>query len=171
MRILRLFSGRNLVRVFMVSMITVSLFSCKVERIAILKDIPDTASVRYVSMQNFTPPVVKPDDILNITIQTLDLQANQILNQGNLPILSGAVNSGTQNGQQSAVTGYLISKEGDVHMPYIGDVKVQGLTTDQVRLLITEKIAGFFKDPVVNVRFANFRVSVLGEVKNPSTFL
>ena len=56
-------------------------------------------------------------------------------------------------------------------MPYIGTIYVKGLTTDQVRDTVAAKIAFYFKDPVVNVRFANFKVSVLGEVKSPSTFL
>jgi len=145
--------------------------SCKTERIAILKDIPDTTTVKYLPLAKYSSPVVRTDDILNIVIQTLDPQANTILNQGNLPVNSGAVTGGSISGSQAVVAGYLISKDGYVHMPYIGNVYVKGMTTEQVRDTITNKIAFYFKDPVVNVRFANFKVSVLGEVKNPSTFL
>ena len=150
----------------------VATFSCKVERIAYFKDVPDSASIKKV-MQTIPvqPAIVHPDDVLNITIQTLDPSANNILNQGNLPVNSGAVTGGSISGSQAVVAGYLISKDGYVHMPYIGNVYVKGMTTEQVRDTITNKIAFYFKDPVVNVRFANFKVSVLGEVKNPSTFL
>jgi polysaccharide export outer membrane protein len=47
---------------------------------------------------------------------------------------------------------------------------VQGKTTDSVREEIKNKAAAYYKDPVVNVRFANFRVTVLGEVNKPSTY-
>jgi polysaccharide export outer membrane protein len=95
---------------------------------------------------------VHPDDVLNITIQTLDPSANTILNQGNLPVNSGAV-SGVDNNNnsttQAVVVGYLVNKEGYVHLPYIGDVLVKDLTTDQVKDVIVQKISVYFKDPVV----------------------
>jgi len=147
------------------------LTSCKTERIAILKDIPDSTSVRYIPLAKYSSPVVRVDDILNIVIQTLDAQANSILNQGNLPATSGAVSGSSLTSSQAVVSGYLVGKDGSVHMPYIGSVYVLGLTTDQIRDTVAQKISFYFKDPVVNVRFANFKVSVLGEVKNPSTFL
>lgn len=161
-----------LLPLFAIVFVTFSMSSCRTERIAMLKDIPDTASVRYVPLPAYTAPVVRPDDILNIVIQTLDPQANTILNEGNLPINSGAVNTGTYGSpQQAVVAGYLVTKDGFIRMPYIGNVKVAGLTTETVRDTVAARISYYFKDPVVNVRFANFKVSVLGEVKNPSTFL
>src|SRR6476659_3614959 len=145
--------------------------SCKVERITMLKDVPDTATLKYIPLPSYTAPVIRPDDILNIIIQVLDPQYNTLLNQGNLAMVSGAVAGGTTSPQQAVISGYLVSKDGYVHMPYVGNVYVKGLTTEQVRDTIISKISFYFKDPVVNVRFANFKVSVLGEVKNPSTFL
>ena len=49
----------------------------------------------------------------------------------------------------------------------IGFVKVAGLTTAEARELIKQKAKEFYKDPVVNVRIANFDVSVLGDVARP----
>lgn len=150
-----------------------TIISCRTERIAYFKDIPDTlARPKLVPLPNFTSPVVRPDDILNVTIQTLDPQANLVLNQGNLPILSGTVSSINPMNtlQQQEIAGYLVNKNGYIHMPYIGDVYVAGYTTNQVRDTVTSKISLYFKDPVVNVRFANFKVTVLGEVRVPATY-
>lgn len=155
----------------------VSLFSCKTQRVAYFQDVPDSISVKRV-LQSVPPSeqaIVRPDDVLNITIQTLDPSANTILNQGNLPVNSGAVTGGTGNNNgnttQAVISGYLVNKDGYVHLPYIGDVLVKGLTSDQVKELVTQKISVYFKDPVVNVRFTNFKITVLGEVRNPTTFL
>lgn len=157
---------------FIILFMVVGFFSCKTERIAYFKDVPDsTSQVKNVPLPAFTSPVVNLDDILNITVQTIDPAANQVLNQGNLPVLSGNAAGNSLGGSQLIVAGYLVTKEGKVHMPYVGDVMVKGLTTDQVRDLIQSKIAVFFKEPVVNVRFANFKVTILGEVKNPSTYI
>ncbi len=158
----------SLLLIFMI----MGLFSCKTERIAYFKDVPDsTSQVKSVPLPAFTSPIVNVDDILNITVQTIDPAANQVLNQGNLPVLSGNAAGNSLGGSQLIVAGYLVNKEGKVHMPYVGDVTVKGLTTDQVRDLIQSKIAVYFKEPVVNVRFANFKVTILGEVKTPSTYI
>lgn len=169
MKILKSFISPLLVPFLVIVFLSVFFTSCRTERIAILKDIPDSTTVKYVPLASFTSPVVKTDDILNIVVQTLDPQANSILNQGNLPVNSGAVTGNSSN--QTVVSGYLISKTGFIHMPYVGNVYVKGLTTEQVRDTVTSKISFYFKDPVVNVRFANFKVTVLGEVRNPSTFI
>lgn len=172
MKVHQALSSRRLLTVIALVALAAGMPSCKVERIAIMKDIPDTSRiVRFVAMQNATAPVIKSDDILNIVIQVLDEKANVILNQGNQSIVSGAVNGGTSGSTQASVTGYLVSKTGFIHMPYIGDVHVSGSTTEQVRDTVARRIAYYFKDPVVNVRFANFKVTVLGEVRIPSTFL
>jgi polysaccharide export outer membrane protein len=153
------------------------LFSCTpTQRIAYFQDVPDTAktnNVKYVNLPAFTSPIVRVDDILNVNVQTLDPQANMILNQGNLPIQSGITtpnpNSPMMN-NQNAVSGYLVNKNGDINMPYIGTVHVQGLTTNAIHDTVLNRISVYFKNPVVNVRFANFKVTVLGEVRQPATF-
>ena len=145
-------------------------FSCTTQRISYFKDISDTIRTKYIDLPAFTPPVIHPDDILNINIQTLDPQANQLLNQGNLPILSGITTTNSVNAQQQVVAGYLVNRNGDIHMAYIGNVHVGGMTTNALNDTIVARIAYYFKDPVVNVRFANFKVTVLGEVKTPATF-
>ena len=146
------------------------LFSCTSERITYFKDISDTTRTKYINLPAFTAPVIHSDDILNINIQTLDPQANLLLNQGNLPILSGITTTNSVNAQQQVVSGYLVNREGDIHMAYIGNVHVSGMTTNVLRDTILTRISYFFKEPVVNVRFANFKVTVLGEVKTPATF-
>ncbi len=146
------------------------LFSCTTERITYFKDISDSTKTTMIDLPAFTPPVVHPDDILNVSIQTLDPQANLLLNQGNLPILSGITTTNSVNAQQQVVSGYLVNREGNIHMAYIGNVHVGGLATSAVRDTVSARISYYFKDPVVNVRFANFKVTVLGEVKTPATF-
>ena len=151
----------------------INLVSCEVQRVAYFQDVKDSTTAKKI-LQTITPApaVVRIDDVLNITIQTLDPQANSVLNQGNLPINSGAVSGmGERNASQSTVAGYLVDKDGYVHLPYIGDVLIKDLTTQQVKDLVTQKISVYFKDPVVNVRFTNYKITVLGEVRNPTTFL
>ncbi len=171
MKILKSPYSSLLIPTLVIFILSLSISSCRVDRIAMLKDIPDTATLKYVALPSYTPPIIQSDDILNIVIQTLDPQANAILNQGNLPVSSGALTGSSTSSQQAVISGYLVTKDGYIHMPYIGNVYVKGFTTEQIRDTVISKISFYFKDPVVNVRFANFKVSVLGEVRNPSTFL
>jgi len=171
MKILKSPYSSLLIPTLVIFILSLSISSCRVDRIAMLKDIPDTATLKYVALHSYTPPIIQSDDILNIVIQTLDPQANAILNQGNLPVSSGALTGSSTSSQQAVISGYLVTKDGYIHMPYIGNVYVKGFTTEQIRDTVISKISFYFKDPVVNVRFANFKVSVLGEVRNPSTFL
>ncbi|GAB3032273.1 hypothetical protein GCM10027185_36960 [Spirosoma pulveris] len=68
------------------------------------------------------------------------------------------------------MAGYMVSGTGEIELPLIGLLKVEKLTTSQTSALIKEKLSTYLKEPTVNVRNLNFRISVLGEVMRPSLF-
>ncbi|WP_246197799.1 polysaccharide biosynthesis/export family protein [Chitinophaga agrisoli] len=119
----------------------------------------------------FYAPVIQPDDILQVSIQTLDPAATALLNQQNTANWQVTGTPATGSSGSGGVSGYLVDKEGYVLLPLIGKVLVKGKTTDKVRDEIRDKAAEYYKDPVVNVRFANFKITVLGEVARPSTYV
>jgi len=128
------------------------------------EDMPDSLRYAIVTKATFTDPVIQTDDILSIVIQTADPQTSQVMNQG---VALSNSESGTS---VSAISGYLVDKNGNVELPIIGMVKLAGLTTDQARDLIRRKTESLYKSPTVQVRFANFKVTVIGEVNRPSTY-
>jgi polysaccharide export outer membrane protein len=67
--------------------------------------------------------------------------------------------------------GYLVNADGTIKFPVIGLVKTAGLTKRQLENLLTDTLANrkLLVDPIVTVRFLNFRVTVLGEVARPTT--
>ena len=69
----------------LVSLLFLSLYSCEVQRVAYFQDVKDSTTAKKV-LQTITPSaaIVRIDDVMNITIQTLDPSANTVLNQGNL---------------------------------------------------------------------------------------
>jgi len=122
-----------------------------------LRDVPDTMSTPMV-MNNpapFIDPKIESNDILAVTVQTL------VQNPGNTPITSNS--TGTFN----LLNGNLVDKNGYIELELIGFVKVAGLTTAEARELIKQKAKEYYKEPVVNVRIANFDVTVLGDVARP----
>jgi len=141
-----------------------SLFSCiNNKRIAYLQNVPDSTVYRAPEVPYVEPPI-QPDDILSIAIQTIDPQNATLLNQ------LGSSAPTTVNPAGQAVSGYLVDKDGVVEVPMIGKIKVAGLSTFKARDVIKEKASVYFKNPTVIVRFANFKVTVLGEVSKPGTY-
>ena len=68
---------------------------------------------------------------------------------------------------------YLVDNNGEIDYPFIGKIKLAGLSIPQANELIKFKIAAYIKDGVnyiVNTYIENYEVSVMGEVKSPNTY-
>ncbi|MGO4292608.1 polysaccharide biosynthesis/export family protein [Chitinophaga sp. RAB17] len=158
--------------VLMGSMLALFMGGCSSQKnIAYFKDVPDTVKRQMVEMATYTTPVIQPDDILQVTIQTLDPASTALMNQQNSPNWSVGGTSGAAGAAAASSPGYLVDKLGFVTLPLVGKILVKGKTTGDVQEAIRAKAAEFYKDPVVNVRFINFKVTVLGEVTKPATYV
>lgn len=146
-------------------LIVMLLASCSTTKnVKYFEDIPDSVKFKTVNRIAFTDPVIQTDDILSIVIQTSDPQTSHIMNQG------VAISNSASGASAAAISGYLVDKNGNVELPLIGLVKLAGLTTEQARDVIRTKTESLYKTPTVQVRFANFKVTVMGEVNRPSTY-
>lgn len=142
--------------------------SCSVKNIVYFNDLPADSLKVMKAAADFTEPVIQADDILSITIQTLDPTTSSVVNQAEAVQAVGA--SSASNVGNQVISGFLVDKDGYVHMTLLGKVKVLGLTTYQSRELITKKASQFYRNPTVQVRFANYKITVLGEVMRPATY-
>jgi len=145
--------------------------SCaSIKNVKYFNDIADTTTITRLADLKYTEPAILPDDILSINIQTVDPAATQTLTQGNIQNSAiGATSAGSTGGQ--TIAGYLVDAQGNIEMSVLGKIKVSGLTTEQARNLIREKASQFYKNPTVNLRFANFKITILGEVTKPGTYI
>jgi len=128
-------------------------------------------SVKYIQIAKaaFKQPLIQVDDILNIAIQTQDVTDPSTFSQTS-PI-GGGVSGGEGSSNTSAISGFLVGPEGNVEIPIVGVVKVSDLTTEQAKELIKTKASKYYKDPTVQVRFANYKITILGEVNRPSSYI
>ncbi|MEQ3053627.1 polysaccharide biosynthesis/export family protein [Bacteroides finegoldii] len=77
------------------------------------------------------------------------------------------VNSGTDAPQQ-----HLVDNQGNINFPVLGEIHVGGLTKLEIENLIIDKLKVYLKEaPLVTVRIVNYRISVLGEVNGPGSFV
>ena len=58
---------------------------------------------------------------------------------------------------------------GNVEIPVVGSIKAAGLTKVQLEAVIKEKISSYVKDASVLIRFLQFKINVLGEVRAPGS--
>jgi polysaccharide biosynthesis/export protein len=130
-------------------------------------------SLRYKQLMKIEPLVAKIErnDILAITVSSLNQESNEILNFANINALTTTSFPGQQSGgQRSQPLGYLVDTTGNVEIPFAGKINLLGQTLDQAANTVRKEIIKYLKEPAINVRFLNHKFSVLGEVNRPSTY-
>ncbi|GEO06006.1 polysaccharide biosynthesis protein [Adhaeribacter aerolatus] len=139
-------------------------FSCiNTKRATYFNKIKD--SVTYDSLQ-IPEHFIKPNDLLSINISSANPEAAKIFNQPN----QSEIRSTTPTGDIVEPAGYLVNKNGSIQFLILGTIKAEGLTTHQLQEHIRNALLSrkLLLDPVVKVRFLNFKVTVLGEVARPT---
>lgn len=144
---------RNL---FVPTLFTLLLFSCVNTRKATYFN--DAKDGTITSVIPVPESVIHKNDLLNITVTSLNAQATEVFNQPNV------------QGPNNEVVGYLVNNDGNIQFPILGTLKAEGLTKEQLKASITKKLVDrqLLTDPIVTIRLMNFRVTVLGEVRNPN---
>ncbi|PWK77721.1 polysaccharide export outer membrane protein [Mucilaginibacter oryzae] len=171
----------NAYLILFILFISGGLFSCSsTKKTKYFQDIPDSGMLKKIAAAEYIEPKVQVDDIISVIVQTIDPSASQMINAGNVPI-SGAVPSGNGNstlnqlmgsGNQSQITsGYLVNKQGTIDVPVLGKINVLGYSTTELTAIIRDLAAKYYNNPTVIVRFANFKVSILGEVAKPGVYI
>jgi polysaccharide export outer membrane protein len=147
------------------------------------QDIPDSGRMKVIAKTEYIEPVIQVDDILTILIQTIDPLTTEMINNGNGGSMVGAGGANpvsgagqTQGGvggliAQSNISGYLVDKDGNLDLPVLGKVQAAGHTVPELKAIILDVASRFYKNPTVIVRFANFKISVAGEVARPGTYI
>lgn len=151
--------------------LSVIISSCSsIKNVKYFTDVPDSQKVTNLATLKYEDPRIQPDDILSINIQTVDPAATQVLATGTLQNSAvGATTAGSTGSQ--VISGYLVDNSGNIELPVLGKIKVSGLTTEQAREEIRTNASKLFKAPTVNLRFANFRITVMGEVAKPGVYV
>ncbi len=128
------------------------------------KNNSDTSS--NINLVNIKPYRMQTNDVLSISIKTLDAKLSQIFTTTNAGI--------AQNSEQGLYfDGFTIDDHGNIRIPVLGEMNVLGFTTDEIRLKIEEKLLKdyFNKESnlFVNVKLAGFRYTINGEVGTTGT--
>ena len=121
----------------------------------------DTGNFETLVNDNTFVSKFKVDDLISIHISSLNPEASVPFN-----LFRGAAEGGFQAEQVD----YLVDQAGEIDFPVIGKLKVEGLSPDELRQLLRNKLSEYLKDPIINIRLRNFTVTVLGAVNQPGTY-
>lgn len=133
-------------------------------------------NVLLTESQSNKSTYLQSGDELEIIISATDVDVVRPFNQNyssGQTIRDGSNPSGNQIATRSATVTptYRVSNEGTIDFPVIGKMAVKGLTIDQLSQNLRNEIKRYIHEPSVNMKLLNYRVSVLGEVKNPGKFI
>jgi polysaccharide biosynthesis/export protein len=133
-----------------------------------LNDMPNNININE-AITNQMDMQVQTDDLLAISVSSYNLDASKPFNTdaNNMSNMAQALQGA--NNVAEMLTGYFVDQEGFIDFPSVGRVYVHQKTLGEIKNILLEKLKVFLKDPVVNVRFLNLKISVLGEVVHPGT--
>jgi polysaccharide export outer membrane protein len=129
----------------------------------------DIDDVQLQDVSDIKPKVkIELNDILQVDIKTLNPESTVPFVKQN--VTAGGAGGNANNPDLMKLQGYIVNEYGEIDMPVIGKVQVEGLTVQQAEKKIKERLSGYLKDPYVAVMFLNFKFTVQGEVNVPGTY-
>jgi polysaccharide export outer membrane protein len=137
--------------------------SCGKHRyLQISRKVPKTDTLYLQSFEDYK---VQVNDLLHIKVLTEKKEYADLVNASSLQQQTTMT-----SGPTLYLTGYSVDIEGNIEYPSIGKVHVAGLTVGEIGTLLHDKISGTIYDNQVVVRLISFRISIVGEVKNPGEY-
>ncbi|NEV93474.1 sugar transporter [Psychroflexus sp. YR1-1] len=121
-----------------------------------------------ISIQQMQPPYrVQINDLLSIRVKALDQELTGMFNP-----IGDAENSTATTEEKAYFDGFPVDRHGDIRIPTLGTVKVLGLTLEEIRLKLKDKLLNeYFKTEAnifITVKLAGLRYTTLGEIGSGS---
>ncbi|MDQ1095107.1 MULTISPECIES: polysaccharide biosynthesis/export family protein [Chryseobacterium] len=154
--------------------LSILLFSCGArQEINYMKDIENVALDNSIKNSRTT---LQPGDQLIITVSAKDMDVvkpfNQVYSSAST-ITQYSQPSSNNLPQQIPVSGptYSVDTDYNITFPQIGKISVKDENIETLKTKLTSLLREYIKDPIVDAKLINFRVSVLGEVARPGTYV
>ncbi|MEO9892792.1 polysaccharide biosynthesis/export family protein [Aurantibacter sp.] len=126
----------------------------------------ETPDTQFVTSTEDLEPIIQENDLLSITVSSINPEAAEMFNDSNI----SQAQTANAVGNVANISGYLVDQDGFIRFPVLGKIKASGKTKKALREEITSILDDrkLLLDPIVDIRYLNYKVSVLGEVKNPT---
>ncbi|KUJ50590.1 polysaccharide biosynthesis/export family protein [Chryseobacterium sp. JAH] len=164
----------NLKKYCIYGVLSLAVFSCTPrQEINYMTDIENIALDNSIKNSRST---LQPGDQLIIMVTAKDMDVVQPFNQNyssSATITQYSSPSSNNLPQQVPVSGptYIVDTDGNITFPQIGMVSTKEENIESMKIKLIDLISQYVKSPVVDVKLVNFKVSVLGEVNRPGTYV
>lgn len=125
---------------------------------------PDSIA-KVVQSQPLPPYRIRANDQLMIQVNAFEGSTDQFINEE----LNNNQNNNNFNFNPPAIyfNSYTVNDSGYIKLPMLEDVRVEGLTVFEIKEVLDDGFKPYLKLASANVKLANRRVTVLGEVVDP----
>jgi polysaccharide biosynthesis/export protein len=137
------------------------------KKLAYLNNLPTSNGEATFNME-IPDYKIQPRDILYITVKAMtpDGTIKDFLSSS-----TGTAMNMTQGDAGMAFYGYNVNQDGNLIIPGIGQIKVSGLSLEEIRMNIQDLAEKIFRNSTVECKLLSFKYTVIGEVKAPGVYI
>ncbi len=127
----------------------------------------DSATAINQQFRSKQETTISNGDVLLITVSALDPTA---VAPFNLPMVMYNSPGSDKLYTSPTLQTYIVDTEGKINFPVLGTLKLSGLSKSEAITMLNEKLLPYLKNPIVNINFMNYEITVLGEVARPGKY-
>jgi polysaccharide biosynthesis/export protein len=106
--------------------------------------------------------IIQSQDVLSIQLFTVNTEA--------FPGIASTIDKQAIDNRSQYEKGFVVDSNGFVDLPLIGSVKLSGLSILAAKEFLVKRFEEYMDDPVVIVKHLSFKITVLGEVRDPGLY-
>ena len=148
-----------------------SLFSCRSSKELIyMQNVSNNETIKALA-DTITEYVIKPGDILYVSIKSMNAEVNALFNpEASMEGQSASSIQKYTTPQGAYLYGFEVNEKGFLTLPILGDIPVAGNVQSIIESIVQQYADKFLKESIVKVKLLNYKVTIMGEVKNPGVY-
>ena len=126
------------------------------------------------AVQSSISSIQKGDELV-IVVSAKDLDVVKPFNQNysSGAVINNAESGGNSSASQPTTSGptYIVDAEGFIDFPILGQINTTNMTVEDLKNELRVRISNYVISPSVAIRITNYKVTILGEVKQPGQYV
>ncbi len=160
---------------FIYAALSMVFFSCASNQKQEINYMKNIESIALENSAKNSRNTLQPGDQLIITVSAKDMDVVAPFNQNyssNSTITQYTLPSSNNQPQAIPTSGptYTIDSDGNISFPVLGNINTTDLNVEDLRAKLVDQLTTYIKNPTVNIKLTNFKITVLGEVNKPGTY-
>ncbi|KEO72570.1 polysaccharide biosynthesis/export family protein [Anditalea andensis] len=144
-------------------------------KIMYLQNLPGTPRIEEETLITYDVPVyrIQKDDIIDVQVRSLNPEVNEIFAMATGGGRAGAGGAGGRmmgmgggGGDIYYMTGYTVNKDGEIELPFVGKLHVDGKNIDEIKEQVQLNLMKYFQEELfVQVKLGGIRYATFGEFR------